>query len=179
MILGMLCLPDLSSELNTSRPNQIIHFLDNGFRSLATSQKVCDAWQKLFEVKGRLRSVRHWLTRASNLASPKKNWRQSFGTTSHLWRASKVVSAGSMWSSLSFWPARLGVQPLTSFRSSKRPLNPTIEFELISAVTAWHRFLQGVRFVAQARFIKPILNDPACGLGENFGVSNRTCRALV
>src|SRR6056297_403267 len=71
-----------------------IYFLDNRFHPLATSQKVCDAWQKQSEAQDRWHFARRWSTPGSSLASARRNWQSDSDITSHSWPVSKVESAG-------------------------------------------------------------------------------------
>src|SRR6056297_4074000 len=72
-----------------------IYFLDNGFHPLATSQKVCDAWQRQSEQMASWRSSVRWLMHVRMRVSASNNWRRSSNATSHLWRVSKAASVVS------------------------------------------------------------------------------------
>lgn len=117
--LGMTTLITLSN----------IHFLDNRFHPLATSRKVCDAWREQSEAKGKWHSARRWSTPGSRLGLARKTWQTGSDATSPLLPALKAVSAGSMSSSWSFWPAPLVLTRSSYWRSSKPPRSQIIEFE--------------------------------------------------
>ena len=61
-----------------------IYFLDNRFHPLATSQKVCDAWQRQSEAMARWRSSERWLKHVSKRVLVSRSWRRGSDATSHL-----------------------------------------------------------------------------------------------
>ena len=107
----------------------IIHFLDNRFHPLATSQKVCDAWQRQSEAQDRWHSAKHWSTPASRRDSVRKTWRSSSSAINPSWRALKAASAGSTSSNWSSSPAPSALTPPRFWRSLKPPRSPTTGFE--------------------------------------------------
>src|SRR6056297_2972806 len=106
-----------------------IYFLDNRFHPLATSQKVCDAWQRQSEARDRWHFARHWSTPASRRASVRRTWRSSSSAINPSWRALKAASAGSTSSSWSSLRAPSALTPSRFWRSSKPPRSPTTGFE--------------------------------------------------
>ena len=105
------------------------YFLDNRFHPLATSQKVCDAWQRQSEAKGKWHSARRWSTRASKRASARKTWRIGSDATNPLLPVLKAVSAGSTLSNWSFWRVPSALIRSSFWRSLKPPRSPTTGFE--------------------------------------------------
>lgn len=106
-----------------------IYFLDNRFHPLATSQKVCDAWQRQSEAKGKWHSARRWSTRASKRASARKTWRIGSDATNPLLPVLKAVSAGSTLSNWSFWRVPSALIRSSFWRSLKPPRSLTTGFE--------------------------------------------------
>jgi len=106
-----------------------IYFLDNRFHPLATSQKVCDAWQKQSEARDRWHSAKHWSTPASRRASVRRTWRSSSSAINPSWRALKAASAGSTSSSWSSLRAPSALTLSRFWRPSKPPRSPTTGFE--------------------------------------------------
>ena len=106
-----------------------IYFLDNRFHPLATSQKVCDAWQKQSEAKGRWHSARRWSTRAKAQAWARTTWRTGSSAINLSWRALRAANAGSTSSNWSFWRAPSALTPSRFWRSSKPPRSPTTGFK--------------------------------------------------
>lgn len=106
-----------------------IYFLDNKFHPLATSQKVCDAWQKQSEAKGRWHSARRWSTRAKEQAWARTTWRTGSSAINLSWRALRAANAGSTSSNWSFWRAPSALTRSMSWRSSKPPRSPTTGFK--------------------------------------------------
>ncbi|QFT48873.1 hypothetical protein FIU97_19955 (plasmid) [Roseivivax sp. THAF40] len=107
-----------------------IHFLDNRFHPLATSQKVCDAWRKQSEAKGKRPCARRWSTLDPTRDWGKTNWPIGSTVISLWWPASKVASAGSMSSNWSSLPAPSALILSRFWRSLKLPRSPTTEFDL-------------------------------------------------
>jgi len=108
-----------------------IYFLDNRLHPLATSQKVCDAWRKQSEAKGRRLCARRWSTPGLSLASARKNWRSNSDITSPSWHVLKVGSAGLTLLSWLFWHALLVLTHLRFWQWLKPPQNLITEFETI------------------------------------------------
>ena len=106
-----------------------IYFLDNRFHPLATSQKVCDAWQRQSEQMASWRSSVRWLKHVKMRVSASSSWRRSSNATSHLWHVSKVASVVSTSWSLQFWRGSLVLTKMKSCRLSKPPRSPTTGFE--------------------------------------------------
>lgn len=106
-----------------------IYFLDNRFHPLATSQKVCDAWQRQSEAQDRWHSAKHWSTPASRRDSVRRTWRSSSSAINPSWRALKAASAGSTSSNWSSSPAPSALTPPRFWRSSKPPRSPTTGFK--------------------------------------------------
>jgi len=106
-----------------------IYFLDNRFHPLATSQKVCDAWQRQSEAQDRWHSAKHWSTPASRRASVRRTWRSSSSAINPSLPALKAVNAGSTSSNWSFWRAPLALTPSRFWRSLKPPRSPTTGFD--------------------------------------------------
>jgi len=106
-----------------------IYFLDNRFLPLATSQKVCDAWQIQSEAKDRWHSARRWSTRVKTRASVRKTWRTGSSAINPSLRESKAANAGLTSSSLSYWRAPSALTRSRFWRSSKPPRSPTTGFE--------------------------------------------------
>ena len=105
------------------------YFLDNRFHPLATSQKVCDAWQRQSEARDRWHSARRWSTPASRRASVRRTWPSGSTAINLSWRALKVASAGSTSSNWSSSPAPWALTRSRFWRSFKPPRSPTTEFE--------------------------------------------------
>ena len=105
-----------------------IYFLDNRFHPLATSQKVCDAWQRQSEAKGKWHSVRRWSTPVSKRALVRKTWQTGSDATSPLLPALRAASAGSTLSSWSSWRAPSALTRSRFWRSLKPPRSPTTGF---------------------------------------------------
>jgi len=106
-----------------------IYFLDNRFHRLATSQKVCDAWQRQSEARDRWHSAKRWSTRGSKRDSARKNWRSNSDITSRSWLESKAANAGLTSLSSSLCPVPLDLTRSRFWRSSKPPRSPTTKFE--------------------------------------------------
>ena len=106
-----------------------IYFLDNRFHPLATSQKVCDAWQRQSEARDRWHSAKRWSTPESRQALDRLNWRLSSDATNPSLPALKAASAESTSSNWSSSPAPSALTPTRFSRSLKPPRSPAIEFE--------------------------------------------------
>ena len=120
----------LATHENTMSTTSVsIHFLDNRFHPLATSQKVCDAWQRQSEAQDRWHSAKHWSTPASRRDSVRKTWRSSSSAINPSWRALKAASAGSTSSSWSSLRAPSALTLSRFWRPSKPRRSPTTGFE--------------------------------------------------
>ena len=124
---GCIRLAPHENRTPITSPN--IHFLDNRFHPLATSQKVCDAWQIQSEAKGRWHSARRWSTRVRTRAWARTTWRTGSSAINPSWRASKAASAGSTSSSWSSLRAPSALTRSRFWRSSKPPRSPTTGFK--------------------------------------------------
>ena len=106
-----------------------IYFLDNRFHPLATSQKVCDAWQRQSEQMASWRSSVRWLMHVRMRVSASSSWRRSSNATSRLWHVSKAASVVSTSWSLQFWRGLSALIKMKSCRLSKPPRSPTTGYE--------------------------------------------------
>ena len=109
-------------------PSQNIHILDTGFDPLATSRKVCGAWRKRSEAKGRRYSSRRWPMRANGLALPKRIWLNGSNAINRLLHGSKAGNAGSMWLNSSFSHGPLGSIRRRFWHLLKPPRSPTTAY---------------------------------------------------
>jgi len=123
------CIRLAPHENRTPITPSYIYFLDNRFHPLATSQKVCDAWQIQSEAMGRWHSARRWSTRVKAQAWARTIWRTGSDATNPLLPVLKAVSAGSTLSSWSFWRAPSALTRSKFWRSLKPPRSPTTGFE--------------------------------------------------
>lgn len=107
-MVGLGVLTSCSPLQTIQLPSQIIHILDTGFDPLATCRKVCGAWRKRSEAKGRWHSAKHWPTRVIGQALPRKIWLNGSSAINRLLHGSKTGNAGSMWLNSLFSHGPLG-----------------------------------------------------------------------
>src|SRR6056297_3627653 len=120
--------PELQ-PLTTHNPTENIHILDTGFHPLATSRKVCGAWRRRSEAKGRWHSARHWPTPAIGPVLTRRTWLHGLDVINRLSPESRVVNAGSMLLNSLSWHVRSGLIRPRFWTSLKPPRSPTTRFE--------------------------------------------------
>lgn len=124
--LGVLALG--SPPKTTRLLSRNIHILDTGFDPLATSRKVCDAWRKRSEAKGRWHSSTRWPMRAIERVFPRKIWLYGSNAINRLLHGSKAGNAGSMWLNSLFSHGPLGSIPRRYWHLLKPPRSPTTAY---------------------------------------------------
>ena len=119
----------IDTPLKTTRlPSQNIHILDTGFDPLATSRKVCGAWRKRSEAKGRWHSAKHWPTRVIGQALHRKIWLNGSSAINRLLHGSKAGNAGSMWLNSLFSHGPLGSIRRRFWHLLKPPRSPATAY---------------------------------------------------
>ena len=157
-----------------------IYFLDNRFHPLATSQKVCDAWQKQSEAKDKWLSAKRWSTLGSERASARKTWRPYSDITNRSWLGSKAANVGSTSSNSSLCRAPLALTRSRFWRSLKPPRNSTTGFEpkCSSEITKSHSSQSDHRFHDEAQKVR--INEIRCAVVVNAPQPYAAnCRATV
>lgn len=151
--------PELQ-PLTTHNPTKNIHILDTGFHPLATSRKVCGAWRRQSEAKGRWHSARHWLTPAIGPVLTRRTWLHGSSAINRLLHGSKVGNAGLMWLNSLFSHGPLGsirqrywqlLKPPRSSTTVYKPKQLTDVRSVLAPTSGARRPGPGLHFPAAAK----------------------------